>query len=299
MTTNLEKNIIEDDNQRILSMFARCKELVESDADITLNQARKALEVICERIVNVEKIPITPVRGTGRLKQLIDEINNREILPREIFSAFKTVQIFGNIGSHETGSKKNDIIINLAKSALFALSALVIWYLRKYSVESNFEDLDLQRLKLSQDPMVSLSFKESSYISADEEYQRRQNRLKQYSFEESGRIMRREERQYLEQPKRDYDEVCIEIKIRNQGKRAIERFRLSLENAEIGYRHSWPFASADVLFPGMEIQFPGEPLQLQIPTNFDVIDLKWSVFMDNTLPYTGEYQIRRRCATNT
>jgi len=90
---------------------------------------------------------------------------------------------------------------------------------------------------------VALSFRVNKYMDAVEEYEIRRKELKEYSFEESGYITRPERRGYLEAPKRDYDEIFIEIKIENVGKRVIERFALSLENSETGYDKSWSFKS--------------------------------------------------------
>jgi hypothetical protein len=150
---------------------------------------------------------------------------------------------------------------------------------------------------------VTLTFMVNKYVDAEQEYGLRQKELKEYSFEKSGFIMRRERRDYLDAPKRDYDEIFIEIKIENVGKRAIERFELSLENSEIGYDKSWSFksglANSTPLIPGRKIQFPQESVQLQIPFKLKAVDLKWSLLMDGTLTYTGKYQIRRQCTTET
>ena len=93
------------------------------------------------------------------------------------------------------------------------------------------------------------------------------------------------------------DEISIEIKIENVGKSAIKRFDLLLENSEIGCDKSWSSKSGAANFapviPGRKIQFPREPVQLQIPLKLDSTDLKRSFFMDGTGPYTGKYPLKR------
>ena len=289
---------LEVENKRILSFLIQGEGYINDDAGSALNVTRKALEAICGQIIKAEKLSLD--RNKNTLNGKIERITNkRNIVPKEIFVALKTVQGFGNYGSHDMKDVDSSLVKNLAKSAHYALAATVIWYFKKYGNYQLTEE-NIHELNLDKKSDATLAIIQKDWIFAEKEYAQRKARLERHNFKKTRKVMTSALRRLLDAPKRSYDEVFLETTIKNIGKNTINRFMLVLESAEIEYRKQCSYTSGsqgknplsssnewgtgvepkhfNPLYPSMDIQFPKGRISIKIPCDLDSVVLGWSIF---------------------
>ena len=96
-----------------------------------LTQIRKAAEAICKDLLD-ETCPRAKSSGSKPLRTLEDmqsELRQRkEIIPADIDRYLKSIQSFGNLGSHDQDIDLKKIDERMAQSVMLNFESLVDWY---------------------------------------------------------------------------------------------------------------------------------------------------------------------------
>lgn len=235
------------------------------------------------------------IDNRDRLDDLIKVIRSQTELPSEVFQAFKTVQGFGNYGSHFMRKASPTFVASVVKSSVFALSALVEWYFEKYVTTMPASVTELQDMKSDTELALAVSFIRCGYLSADSDWSSRQAAVAAYDPKTAKFIWRSEHRSAMNAPKRDYDEITLQCRVKNIGKKSVERFKLVLQAPDASFATESYFNCSEgeqtPLFPGIEIQIPSQAIELRLPLEVPSLDLNWSVFLDDSLPCVGEFRV--------
>jgi hypothetical protein len=103
---------------------------VNSDPQSSCNQARKAIEAICKELYNSRGVEPANKRPADsfELDELIRVLDNSKVIPRSISIQIKTIQSFGNFGSHDQGKEGIDFTPAMAEPCINALDIVVDWY---------------------------------------------------------------------------------------------------------------------------------------------------------------------------
>ncbi|GAC1582065.1 MAG: hypothetical protein NVS3B20_12770 [Polyangiales bacterium] len=109
-----------------------------SKPQVCLTTARRAAEVVCNEILRQERSAEKETKDNG-LERLIVQVshlrqNGKRVVPRTVETALKVLQLYGNIGAHDTAvDDPNDIAgESEASGAVAALQSVVDWYSMKY-----------------------------------------------------------------------------------------------------------------------------------------------------------------------
>lgn len=126
---NVKKSDIE---KRLNILQKRAVDYLENDPESAMNQARKAAEAICKEIYTKEKIGNKPANRQD-LNELITALNQKKILPRQIYIHLTTIRDLGNFGSHDQGEESKDITSRTAIPCIESLKNIIDWYRDKIS----------------------------------------------------------------------------------------------------------------------------------------------------------------------
>lgn len=108
-------------------IIAKAHLYADTDPEIALHQARKSAEAICLSIFSVVIGP----PGRLQFEDLIRKLDERKVLPRRVLIPLRTIQAYGNHGSHpdlDGGTFDPDY----AAPCLLALAQVTSWYFIEY-----------------------------------------------------------------------------------------------------------------------------------------------------------------------
>lgn len=141
LETRLKK--LEKEIERIKALYKKTIFYQDRDPEVSLGQARKSAEAICKQIYKNENLTKSgkPLEKL-MLEDFIRTFTNRKIIPKPMIIHLRTIQAFGNLGSHDQGDASVYIDKEYIQPCLFALGTLFNWYLHNYSKESSSEPLE-------------------------------------------------------------------------------------------------------------------------------------------------------------
>lgn len=100
-----------------------------NDPAAALWMARKAAEAICAELF---RSTIGKPPKNASLDVLIDKLVNQEAIPRNIQVPLRTIQTYGNFGTHHQLESKEPITPEYAQPCLQALATVVRWYFHEH-----------------------------------------------------------------------------------------------------------------------------------------------------------------------
>lgn len=121
---NTEESYIE---KRLDILQKRAFDYLGNDPESAMNQARKAAEAICKDIYTKEKIGNKPA-NRQELNELITSLNQKKILPRQVYIHLANIRDLGNFGSHDQGEESKDITMRTAIPCIESLKNVIAWY---------------------------------------------------------------------------------------------------------------------------------------------------------------------------
>lgn len=173
----LEKRIIglEARLNKVKQLYDKTVSYSDTDPIVSLQQARLAAEAICKQVLSYEN---GSEIGNMMLEQMIASIMSKNIIPKKMVLHVKSIQHFGNYGSHYQTDEVDEISSDFIQPCLNSLSILVNWYFNEYlHVENQVEiskstnlkkfSLDLKRKLIEETQLERLSFGLS--LSTDDE----------------------------------------------------------------------------------------------------------------------------------
>ncbi len=122
----------DDDFLRLKEEYERAISDQYQDPTVSLWRARRIAESICKQIY-AQDISLPPERLM--LAEAINELEKAKIVPMPIIIPLRTIQHYGNLGSHDQGKESNYITPEYAQSCLSSLATVVNWYLKTYHPE--------------------------------------------------------------------------------------------------------------------------------------------------------------------
>ena len=130
-TEDLENRVLslEQELDHIRNYYQRTLSYQHSDPEAALWMARKATEAICRQIFVRE---VSPNIGNATLEELLVQLNKRKIIPKGIEVPIRTIQQYGNLGTHDQGVDNITITREYAEPCLKSLSTVVDWYFNEY-----------------------------------------------------------------------------------------------------------------------------------------------------------------------
>jgi hypothetical protein len=128
---DLENRVLslEQELNHIRNYYQRTLSYQHSDPEAALWMARKATEAICRQIFVKE---ISPNIGNATLEELLVQLNKRKAIPKGIEVPIRTIQQYGNFGTHDQGHDNIAITQEFAEPCLKSLSTVVDWYFNEY-----------------------------------------------------------------------------------------------------------------------------------------------------------------------
>ncbi|GEM_PF-2844276 len=134
-TEDLENRVLslEQELDHIKNYYQRTLSYQYSDPEAALWMARKATEAICRQIFVKE---ISPNIGTITLDELLVQLSKKRLIPKGIEVPIRTIQQYGNFGTHDQGHDNIAITQEFAEPCLKSLSTVVDWYFNEYLGQS-------------------------------------------------------------------------------------------------------------------------------------------------------------------
>ncbi len=134
-TEDLENRVLslEQELNHIRNYYQRTLSYQHSDPEAALWMARKATEAICRQIFVKE---ISPNIGTITLEELLVQLSKKRLIPKGIEVPIRTIQQYGNFGTHDQGHDNITITQEFAEPCLKSLSTVVDWYFNEYLGQS-------------------------------------------------------------------------------------------------------------------------------------------------------------------
>jgi len=121
---NLEREL-----KRIKSLYDQTLTYKDTDPRTFLMHARLAAEAICKNIF-ITKISSNP--GNLMLDGLLEKLNAASVLPKRIALPLRTIQAYGNFGSHDQ-PEQEVITPEYIRPCLEAFVIVARWYFTEYS----------------------------------------------------------------------------------------------------------------------------------------------------------------------
>lgn len=120
----------------IRRLYQKTLDYRDSDPETALMNARKAAEAICSRVFE-HKVGKQP--KTMTLQPLIERLAQLDALPEHILVALRTIQGYGNLGSHHQPGESEKITPEFAQPCLQALGTVVQWYFQMFGHEATHD----------------------------------------------------------------------------------------------------------------------------------------------------------------
>lgn len=107
--------------------YRKAERYADEAPDVSLSQARKAAEAICQHIFLQEIGNV----GSLTLNDVLRELGHRRVVPKRILLPLRTIQAYGNYASHFQ-DESFDVDVDFANPCLSALRQVYRWYTRAY-----------------------------------------------------------------------------------------------------------------------------------------------------------------------
>jgi len=133
-----------DNIEHLRGIFRDIGGLKDKNPHLALVQARKAAEAICKSIWLQETGE--PFQGKSMLDGMIAKLEKSGYLPKKIAVSIRTIQHFGNIGSHDNSGDTTTLSSLDISPCLQALGNVTKWYCEKYASEQTFALSDMEGL---------------------------------------------------------------------------------------------------------------------------------------------------------
>jgi len=132
--TTLSKRVAQLESQvaSIRLLYEKTLAYSDSDPETALMNARKAAEAVCSRVF-AHKVGKPPKSMT--LQPLIEKLAQLDAVPEHILVALRTIQNYGNLGSHHQPGESAKITPEFAQPCLQALGTVVQWYFNQFGLE--------------------------------------------------------------------------------------------------------------------------------------------------------------------
>ncbi|MFF2328719.1 MULTISPECIES: DUF4145 domain-containing protein [unclassified Streptomyces] len=111
-----------------LRLYKKALRYAESDPEVFLSTARRAAESILLDIALQEAVGSKPT-----LESLLTVLTGKGLLPQKMVLAVRTIQNYGNYGSHAHDTSGEEISAEDVQPCLNALTQLAVWYGRTAS----------------------------------------------------------------------------------------------------------------------------------------------------------------------
>ncbi|MFJ5722354.1 DUF4145 domain-containing protein [Streptomyces sp. NPDC093149] len=111
-----------------LRLYKKALRYAESDPEVFLSTARRAAESILLDIAMQEAVGSKPT-----LESLLTVLTTKGLLPQKMVLAIRTIQNYGNYGSHAHDTSGEEISAEDVQPCLNALTQLAVWYGRTVS----------------------------------------------------------------------------------------------------------------------------------------------------------------------
>ncbi|MFB7528400.1 DUF4145 domain-containing protein [Streptomyces sp. NPDC056178] len=111
-----------------LRLYKKALRYAESDPEVFLSTARRAAESILLDIAMQEAVGSKPT-----LESLLTVLTTKGLLPQKMVLAIRTIQNYGNYGSHAHDPSGEEISAEDVQPCLNALTQLAVWYGRTVS----------------------------------------------------------------------------------------------------------------------------------------------------------------------
>ncbi|MEV6163931.1 DUF4145 domain-containing protein [Streptomyces sp. NPDC052052] len=111
-----------------LRLYKKALRYAESDPEVFLSTARRAAESILLDIALQEAVGSKPT-----LESLLTVLTSKGVLPQKMVLAVRTIQNYGNYGSHAHDTSGEEISAEDVQPCLNALTQLAVWYGRTVS----------------------------------------------------------------------------------------------------------------------------------------------------------------------
>ncbi|MFE7460493.1 DUF4145 domain-containing protein [Streptomyces sp. NPDC057554] len=106
-----------------LRLYKKALSYAESDPEVFLSTARRAAESILLDLAVRDSLGAKPT-----LESLLTALSNRKVLPPKMVLAVRTIQNYGNFGSHAHDGPGEEISAEDVRPCLNALTQLAAWY---------------------------------------------------------------------------------------------------------------------------------------------------------------------------
>jgi TolB-like protein len=116
---------LESEVAGIRRLYDKTLDYSKTDPETALMNARKAAEAVCSRVFE-HKVGKPPKSMT--LQPLIERLTQLDAVPEQILIALRTIQNYGNFGSHHQTGEPQPITPEFAQPCLQSLGTVVRWY---------------------------------------------------------------------------------------------------------------------------------------------------------------------------
>ncbi|MFE4925333.1 DUF4145 domain-containing protein [Streptomyces sp. NPDC056661] len=106
-----------------LRLYQKALRYAESDPEVFLSTARRAAESILLDIAMQEAVGSKPT-----LESLLTVLTSKGLVPPKVVLAIRTIQNYGNFGSHALDGSGEEISADDVQPCLNALTQLAVWY---------------------------------------------------------------------------------------------------------------------------------------------------------------------------
>lgn len=157
---------LESEVASIRRLYEKTLDYSMSDPETALMNARKAAEAVCSRVFE-HKVGKPPKNLT--LQPLIEKLSQLDAVPEQILVALRTIQSYGNFGSHHQAGEPQSITAEFAQPCLQALGTVVQWYFQQFGHELHVATLGASRNAVrarARPPVESLLFPPSPHMIA-------------------------------------------------------------------------------------------------------------------------------------
>lgn len=120
---------LEREMKRIKSLYDQTLTYKDTDPRTFLMHARLAAEAICK---NIFMSKVSPNPGNLMLDGLLEKLNAASVLPKRIALPLRTIQAYGNFGSHDQ-PEQEVITPEYIRPCLEAFVIVARWYFTEYS----------------------------------------------------------------------------------------------------------------------------------------------------------------------
>lgn len=107
--------------------FAYCQ---SHDPEASLWMARKTAEAVCRQVFEQEVSDNSNAETS--FDKFLEMFGKQRVVPRYVLIPLRTIQSYGNYGTHDQGADGGIITTEYAQPCLNALTTIVKWYLSEY-----------------------------------------------------------------------------------------------------------------------------------------------------------------------